>query len=139
MNPIHPYAVWAAGDAVFDADDNIDGVDNGMAWLLAAASPSESALNRLPVAIRNGEKLRLTFRCLKSDKRVGATLKVQASSDMGLSDPWINHEAAVPDTDSTVNGVVFDTTADGDYIDVVADIPAAGRNSYARLIGAMAP
>lgn len=60
-------------------------------------------------------------------------LKVQSSGDLGASDPWTSHEAAVPDTDSTVNGVVFDTTDDGDFINVIADIPAAGANGFGRL------
>jgi hypothetical protein len=48
------------------------------------------------------------------------------SSDLGLADPWTNHEAAVPDADATVNGVVFDTTDDGDYIQLTAVIPTPG-------------
>ena len=51
---------------------------------------------------------------------------MQSSSDLGIADPWTSHEAAVPDADATVNGMVFDTTADGDYIQVIADIPAPG-------------
>lgn len=58
---------------------------------------------------------------------------------MGLADPWTSHEAAVPDDDGTVNGVVFDTTADGDYINVIADIPAPGSGIFARLGAVNAP
>jgi autotransporter-associated beta strand protein len=139
VNPFNPYAAWAAGGAVFDADTNIDGVENGMAWLLGAASPSENSLNRLPIATRSANNLRLTFRCLKSTKRGGAVLKVQSSSDLGLTDPWTNHEVEVPDQDSIVNGVIFDTTDDGDYINVIADIPADGGKRYGRLIGVLVP
>jgi hypothetical protein len=39
----------------------------------------------------------------------------------------------VPDADATVNGVAFDTTDDGDFINVIADIPAAGANRFGRL------
>jgi hypothetical protein len=109
-------------------------VDDGMAWLLGAADPSENAAGKLPAATRNGSHLRLTFRCLKSTKRGGAQLKVQSSADLGAADPWTSHEAAVPDADGTVNGVVFDTTDDGDYIQVIADIPAPGSAKlFARL------
>ena len=59
---------------------------------------------------------------------------MQSSSDLGASDPWTSHEAAVPDADSTVNGVIFDTTDDGDFINVIADIPAAGAKLFGRLI-----
>jgi hypothetical protein len=109
-------------------------VDDGMAWLLGAADPSENAAGKLPAATRNGSHLRLTFRCLKSTMRGGVVLKVQSSSDLGLAAPWTNHEAAVPDEDATVNGVVFDTTDNGNYIHVIADIPAPGNAKlFARL------
>jgi len=110
-----------------------------MAWLLDAATPAENALNKLPAATRNGAYLRLTFRCLKSTKRGGVVLKVQSSSDMAMTDPWANHEAEVPDADATVNGVVFDTTDDGDSIHVIADIPTGGAKLFARLSAANAP
>ena len=132
-----PYGTWSGG-AVFDADANNDGVDNGMAWLLGAATPSVNAAGKLPKATRNGNNLRLTFRCLKSTMRGGVVLKVQSSSDMGPAAPWANHEAAVPDVDSTVNGVVFDTTDDGDSIQVIADIPASGPRRFARLSAVVA-
>ena len=97
-------------------------------------------LGKLPKATRNEANLRLTFRCLKSTKRGGVVLKVQSSSDLGITDPWASHEAAVPDADGTVNGVVFDTTDDGDYIQVIADIPAPGIcELFARLIGVVTP
>ena len=133
-----PYGTWSGG-AHFGGDANSDGVDNGMAWLLGAADPSENALNKLPAATHNGTNLRLTFRCLKSTKRDGAVLKVQTSSDLGLADPWPSHEAAVPDEDGTVNGVVFDTTDDGDYIRIIADIPAPGSGLFARLNAVFTP
>ena len=128
-----PYTVWAVGGVAFEADANGDGVKNGVAWLLGAANPSANALNKLPVASRNGNNLRLTFRCLKSTKRGTAPLKVQSSSDLGASDPWNSHEAPVPDADGTVNSVIFDTTDDGDFINVIADIPAAGAKIFGRL------
>ena len=72
--------------------------------------------------------------------RGGAVLKVQTSSDMGLADPWTNHEAAVPDQDTTADsGIVFDTTDDGDYIQVIADIPVSGYGRFARLSAVIAP
>jgi hypothetical protein len=133
-----PYGTWSGG-AAFDGDANNDGVDNGMAWLLGAADLSENAAGKLPKATHNGSNLRLTFRCLKSTMRGGVVLKVQYSSDMGLADPWTSNEAAVPDEDATVNGVVFDTSDDGDYIHVIAEIPAAGAKLFARLSAVVAP
>ncbi len=134
-----PYALWAVGGVAFNADTNGDGVSNGLAWLLGAANPSGNAINKLPTAIRNGAYLRITFRCLKSTKRGTAQVKVQSSNDLGASDPWTSHEAAVPDADGTVNGVIFDTTDDGDYINVIADIPAPSSKLFGRLSGASAP
>ena len=126
------YEAWA-NSATFDADANKDGIKNGLAWLLGAANKDASALDKLPVASRSGGNLRLTFRCLKSAKRGGAVLKVQSSNDLGQTDPWASHETAVPDLDDIVNGVVFDTTEDGDFITVVADIPASGTKLFGRL------
>ena len=134
-----PYAVWAVGGVAFNADTNGDGVSNGLAWLLGTANPSENAHSKLPAASRNGAYLRLTFRCLKSTKRGTAQVKVQSSNDLGASDPWTSHEAAVPDADGTVNSVIFDTTDDGNYINVIADIPAGGSKLFGRLSGASAP
>jgi hypothetical protein len=45
----------------------------------------------------------------------------------------------VPDADATVNGVVFDTTDDGDSIHVIADIPTGGAKLFARLSAANSP
>jgi hypothetical protein len=133
-----PYGTWSGG-AAFDGDANNDGVDNGMAWLLGAVTPSENALNKLPAASPNGAHLRLTFRCLKSTKRGGTQLKIQSSADLGVTAPWTNHEAAVPDADATVNGMVFDTTDDGDYLHVIVDISVGGAKLFARLSAVLAP
>lgn len=108
-------------------------MDNGLAWLLGAADNQENARDKLPVASLNGNQLRLVFRCLKSNKRGSTVLKVQSSSDLGASDPWTSHEASVPDGDSTDNGVVFDTTDDGDFINVIAEIPSDGAKLFAHL------
>jgi autotransporter-associated beta strand protein len=137
--PPESYATWADGGGAFNADDNGDGVANGISWLLGAANPSENALNILPASTHNGTHLRLTFRCLKSTKRGGTSLKIQSSNDCGASDPWTSNEAEVPDVDATINGVVFDTTDDGDYIHVIADIPTGGAKLFGRLSAAPAP
>ncbi|MCF7674217.1 MAG: hypothetical protein K9M97_02645 [Akkermansiaceae bacterium] len=110
-----------------------------MAWLLGGADPTENAAGKLPKATRNGSNLRLSFRCLKSTMRGGVVLKVQSSSDLGLANPWTNHEATVPDADATVNGIVFDITDDGDYIHVIAEITASGSGLFARLSAVVTP
>ncbi len=133
-----PFTAWAGAGVNFADDANQDGVDNGMAWLLGATDKDENALNRLPVVSRNGANFRLTFRCLNFSKRGGAQLKIQTSDDLGVSDPWTDHEALVPDADGTVNGVVFDITDDGDFIHVIADIPAATSKLFTRIKGGAA-
>jgi M6 family metalloprotease-like protein/uncharacterized repeat protein (TIGR02543 family) len=127
------YTAWSGGTS-FDADTNGDGVKDGLAWVLGATSPSGSMQGKLPVAARNNDKLRLTFRCLKSTKRGATQLHIQTSSDLGVTDPWTNHATQVPDTDQTINGIVFDTTDDGDFILVTADIPATETKLFSRLV-----
>jgi hypothetical protein len=127
-----PYGTWSGG-AAFDADTNNDGVDNGMAWILGATNPSENAVEKLPKATRNGANLRLTFRCMKTAHRAGMVLKIQTSSDLGVTDPWTSREVIIPDIDSTVGGVIFDSTDDGNYVNVIADIPTSGAKLFVRL------
>ena len=92
-----PYATWA-GAAVFDEDDNNDGVDNGLAWLLGAGSPTENATGRLPVVTQTGGNLELSFTCLKIAGRGTNLLNLQYSKDLGITDLWTSHEVSVPDT-----------------------------------------
>lgn len=135
-----PYETWSGGLA-FKGDGNDDGVIDGMAWLLGAATPSANAIALLPAVSQSSGNLVLNFTCLKTANRGGAVLKVQYSKDMGQTDPW--HDAEVPDVDITVNSVIFDTTDAGNQIDVVATIPASaaspGTRLFARLSGASAP
>ena len=139
LNILSPYDAWAGG-AAFDADANDDGVANGMAWLLGAADPSANATGLVPVPTHQAGKLIMTFRCLKTANRGGAVLKVQYSNDLGLGDLWTSHQAVVPDVDSTVGTVFFDTSTDANptFINVRAEIPASGAASgklFGRLVG----
>ena len=55
--------------------------------------------------------------------RGAASIKVQYSRDLGVTDSW--HDAEVPDTSSTVGGIDFTITPlGGGYIYVQAFIPA---------------
>ncbi len=132
-----PYASWSGGLA-FEGDDNEDGVTDGMAWLLGVSAPSVGAQESLPTTSMSSGQLVLSFRCLKTADRGGASLRVQYCTDLGATpgDSWSDNEAEVPDTDSTVNGIIFDTTDEGDVIHVSATIPAqAGGRVFARLAG----
>ncbi len=52
-------------------------------------------------------------------------------------DRW--NQAGVPDEDGNINGVLFDTTNDGDFINMIADIPATGTQLFGRLNAASGP
>lgn len=134
-----PYETWSGG-AAFDADANGDGVDNGLAFLLGAANKDENAVTRLPAVSQIGGALKLTFKCLNAGKRGTAVLKVQYTSDLGLTDPWAGHDSAVvpgeaPAT-STVGGVDFVTSVfDANLNHVEATIPASAAGSGNMLFG----
>ncbi len=134
--PTSAYATWSSG-ALFDSDSNNDGVKSGMAWLLGAASPTANATGLLPSGSQDTGKLVMNFTCLKVAGREGAVLKLQYSKDLGLTDPWTSHEAVVPDTDGTVNGVVFTTSANAntDLINIQAEIPASAASPGTKLFG----
>jgi hypothetical protein len=136
---------WAANDSLtFSGDANQDHIPDGLAWLLGASVPSEYAKDRLPTferAIDGG--LTLHFRCLKTSKRGTATLSLQFSSDLGQSDTWSN--LAIPEASGTdpLTGVIFTITANGDYNDVQATIPAIaageGGKLFSRLVATGTP
>jgi alpha-galactosidase len=127
------YAAWSGG-AAFDADDNNDGVANGLAFLLGAATPTSPVA--LPVASQSNGNLILNFIMRNAANRGNAALRVQHSSDTGVAGAW--ESALVPDEDLTVNDVVFDITSGGPTNAVQATIPvgkAAGGKLFGRLSG----
>ena len=129
---ISKYEDWS-GAADFDADTNGDGVNNGLAFLLGAANKNDNALDLLPEITESGGDLILDFDMLAPASRGDATISVQHSSDLGISDAW--ESALVPDSDDTINDVVFDITA-GSPTGVEATIPmskAAGGKLFGRL------
>lgn len=100
------YETWAGLGVTFDADANGDGVKNGLAFLLGAASPSENAIGRLPIVTVSGGGLVLTFNCLPVAARGTAALKVSRSNTLTA---WTSTVDVVPDTDDAVpdNDVTF--------------------------------
>ena len=132
-----PYETWAGAGVAFTADANNDGVDNGLAWILGAANPSANGQAVLPTSGTQSGKLVLTFNCLSAANRGTALLKVQYSKDLGIIDPWTNHEAAVPGAVgvSDVGSVHFVATANGDLIHIVATIPASEASTSGSLFG----
>jgi hypothetical protein len=135
LGGIPPYTAWSGG-AAFGDDANADGIDNGIAFLLGAASPATNALGLLPAATRSGNSLVLTFDCLPTADRGDATLEVQHSDDLGLSHPWFG--APVPGEAGTtaaggIQFVVTDPGAPGGLLKVVATIQSPAGKIFARL------
>jgi fibronectin-binding autotransporter adhesin len=121
-----PYTVWSGG-AAFDADANGDGVDNGLAFLLGAANVDVNATSLLPAVTQSSGNLVLTFHVLNAASRGTASLNVQHSSDLAISDAWLG--ALVPDTagiSGPVNGVTFNVTLGSPANSVTATISSSG-------------
>jgi uncharacterized repeat protein (TIGR02543 family) len=134
---IMTFGAWSGGSS-FGTDSNGDGASNGMAWLLGAANKDANAASRLPAASSSGGSLQLSFTCLKVANRGGATLKLQVSDDLGVSDLWTNQEVVVPDTSGPFGGILFTISAnvDPNLINAQASISGSGSKVFARLMGA---
>jgi len=139
-----PFEEWSAGDSgvTFSGDANGDGLADGLAWLLGADSPDQTAAGLRPVAQSNNGDLVVTFRALQSSARGTAMLKLQYSQDLGLSDDWASHTIDIPETSGTdPSGVVFVITpVEGtDLNDVQATVPESamgdGNKFFVRLLG----
>ena len=133
------YEAWSGG-AAFGADANGDGVDNGLAFLLGAANPNVSALSLLPTVSQSGGNLTMTFSMRNLANRGSASLNVEHSSNLGISDAWLA-SAVVPDVGGispTVNGVTFNVTLSSPNNAVTATISsseAASGKLFGRLKG----
>lgn len=123
------------GGITFEGDSNGDGVADGIAWLLGATAPAEKANALLPSVAENNADLTLSFKYLKSSARGTAVLKLQYSSDLGVTDLWTNHTITVPDTSSTVGGVAFVIAPiDGtDLNQVQATVPATAAGTSGKI------
>lgn len=129
------YALWAGAGKPFNGDANYDGVKDGMAWLLGAATPGQNATTLMPPAAANSGNLTVDFKYLKNDKRGAAVLNLQYSNDLGVADPWIRHTIPVPETSGTVGVVAFTITLiDGtDLNQVQATVPASAAGTEGKI------
>ncbi|MGL4399426.1 MAG: beta strand repeat-containing protein, partial [Luteolibacter sp.] len=98
-----PFAAWSFG-AAFNDDTNNDGIGNGLAFLLGAADVNVNANSFLPAPTQTGGALTLTFKMRDLAARGTASLQVQHSSDLGISDSW-STLITVPDATSTIGGI----------------------------------
>jgi autotransporter-associated beta strand protein len=104
------YDAWATGDEPFDGDANGDGVQDGLAFLLGAATPATHALGLLPTVTQSGGNLVMNFNCLPVSARGGAIFKVEYSTNLAS---WTTTTGVVPDADNAIpdNNVTFEVTA----------------------------
>lgn len=132
LGGLSPYESWAGGEA-FGDDANGDGVSNGLAFLLGAANPSVNALGLLPTSVQSSGGLVLNFKMRNVAARGGALLRLQHSSDLGITDAWTT--VTVPDASSgPLSGVNFTVTPGDPLNDVQATI-SVGEASGGRLFG----
>jgi fibronectin-binding autotransporter adhesin len=128
------YDAWATGSETFDGDANGDGVKDGIAFLLGAATPGTDATGLLPTVSQSGGNLALTFSMLNAANRGDAALSVEHSRDLGDVDIWTT--VLVPDaTGGPTDGVTFTITANGNLNDVVATIGSAEAGGTGKLFG----
>ena len=80
-----PYGTWSGG-AGFAADSNGDGIANGLAWILGAASPSANGQAVLPTP--GTESGFLTLHFMRVHDLGPAKLYLEYSNDLNQSDPW---------------------------------------------------
>jgi autotransporter-associated beta strand protein len=137
LAPADPYLAWAGPGVNFEADANNDGVKNGLAWLLGAANPSASALGFLPTMVQSGGSLQMNFSMLNASSRGTATVDLQHSSDLGISDPWTS--VVIPSTSGgPTSGVTFVITPGSPLNTVQATISsseATGGKLFGRIKG----
>ncbi len=127
VNASNPYTAWAGG-ASFDDDANGDDLDNGMAWMLGAASPSANGLAVLPAPGMDPGFLTLQF------KRVNNQGPAKLYLDYGnnLTD-WIPVE--IPAASGTVGGdIVVQVTAGSPNDDVTVKIPTTHASPSGRIL-----
>jgi fibronectin-binding autotransporter adhesin len=118
-----PYLTWAGPGVTFDGDANMDGVNNGLAWLLGATNPDVYANNLLPIVAQTTDGLQMTFSMLNAASSGAAVLDLQHSSDLGLANLWTS--ITVPASSGPAGGVAFTITPAGNKNNVVATIPSS--------------
>lgn len=126
------YDHWSGGLPP-EGDANLDGVPDGIAWLLGADNPAANAIGLMPTAGTSNGDLTLSFNCLSAAWRGGAQAFVEYSRDLGLTDPWTSHRVRIPDESGNIDGVDFLITPNGDLNGVQIIIPASAAAPGTRL------
>jgi autotransporter-associated beta strand protein len=117
------YAAWADG-APFDGDSNNDGVKNGIAWVLGAASPTANATALVPAPQKDGEQWVFEYHRHDDSLPPNTTQTVQYGNDLvGWTD------IAIPAT--SAGAVTITPGSPADHVRVI--IPDIGEKMFARL------
>jgi fibronectin-binding autotransporter adhesin len=123
LGGVSAYEAWANGEP-FGTDANGDGISNGLAFLLGAASPQAPAGNLLPKATQTSTGLVLTFSMRNAANRGTASLLLEHSSDLGITDAWTS--VTVPEeTAGPLDGVRFVITPGDPTVQVEATIDSS--------------
>ena len=86
------YDAWSGGMAA-DDDANGDGVENGLAWVLGAASPKENAITLMPDIDDTSDPEYYIFNYRRRDAAVtnpGTTIEAQHAGDSSGWDPLVH-------------------------------------------------
>lgn len=128
-----PYSTWATGGEPFDGDANGDGVPDGLAFLLGAATPATDATSLLPTVSQSGGTLVMEFDCLPTADRGASVLNLQYDGD--LVEPWTSVPVPGVVGNTTVGNVSFVATANGSLIHIVATVDDATEAAAGKLFG----
>jgi hypothetical protein len=127
------YSTWATGSEPFNGDANGDGVTDGIAFLLGAATPATAATSLLPAVSQSGGNLVMEFDCLATAARGGSVLNLQYDGD--LVAPWTSVLVPGAVGNNTVGNVSFVATANAALIHIVATIDDATEAAAGKLFG----
>jgi len=120
---VNPFAQWTGAVATeFLSDQNADGLADGLAWLLGAASPAAPASQLLPMPRREHGALAVTFRYLDATARAGYRMRLQYSTNLAQGS-WTDVE--IPESSANVGGIDFFITPleHGNLREVKAVVP----------------
>jgi hypothetical protein len=130
------WATQGGGSGItFSGDANKDGLADGLAWLLGAASPAHDANNLRPAPHAQDGAFSISFHYLLPAKRGTSTLRLQHGPTLA-ADGWTSVE--IPTASGTVGGVQFIVTpvTGSDYVHIQATIPTSpGSSHFLRLHG----
>ncbi|MCU0794347.1 MAG: autotransporter-associated beta strand repeat-containing protein [Akkermansiaceae bacterium] len=129
------YTTWSGGAAA-DADTNGDGVENGVAWALGAANPSQDARALLPVIDNTSDPSYLLFSYNRSDLAnadPGTSIAVQYGTTLN---GWTT---AVHDGDNVIIQVTDGSPSDAVVVKLKRSSLAASGRIFARLSVTVTP